>query len=269
MTARTKATRALGRSTAPPACPSDLALEGYLLERATSKVSPHLAACAACQARVARMEQEGQEFLQYVYPVTVDKVQEAVGRRPPAWRSWLLFLPVPAVAALAALVLVGLPGSRTPSGPAQDYVGFKGGGGDLAMTVFLGAAGGARPVADGEAVPASSALRFKIQPTHACHLWVVSVDAIGQVSRLYPSAGEGGAQIARGGSLPGGAVLDGHAGPERIFAICTPSPTPYSELEGAVRRSVGHGEPAVRNRRDVPGLPGGTIQTSVLIHKTP
>ncbi len=248
-------------------CPSDLALEGYLLDRGASNLSPHVASCTPCQGRVARMDREGQEFLQYVYPATVAKVQEAASPRRSAWRRWMLFLPVPAAAALAAVLLVGLPGSRTPTGPSADYVGVKGGSGGLGLTVFLGAAEGARPIADGETVPASSALRFKIQPTRACHLWVVSADAAGQISRLYPSAGEGGAEIAHGGPLPGGAVLDGRGGPERIFAVCTPNPIAYSALESAVRRAVGRGEEAVRNSRDVPGFPDGTIQATVLIHK--
>jgi len=55
-------------------CPSDLALEGYLLDRQAAKVAPHVGSCAACQGRVAWMEQEGKDFLQYVYPATVAKV---------------------------------------------------------------------------------------------------------------------------------------------------------------------------------------------------
>ncbi len=250
-------------------CPSDLALEGYLLDREASKLAAHVASCADCKARVTQMEREGQEFLQYVYPATVAEVEAAAASRRPAWRRWLFLLPVPAAAALAALLLVALPGSRGPTGPADDYVGLKGGAGGLGLTVFLGAAEGARPLADGEAVPAAAALRFKVQPARACRLWVVSVDASGQVSRLYPSAGDGGAQIAQGGALPGGAVLDGRGGPERIFAVCTPRPVAYSSLEDAVRRAVGAGEDAVRRHRDVPGFPDGTIQASVLIHKRP
>lgn len=249
-------------------CPSDLALEGYLLDRGASKLDPHVGSCESCKARVALMEREGQEFLQYVYPATVAKVEEAARPARSGWRRWVLLLPVPAAAAIAAVLMVGLPG-RTSKGPAEDYVGLKGGGGSLGLTVFLGAAEGARPLADGEAVPASSALRFKIQPTRACRLWVASMDAAGQVSRLYPAEGDGGAEILHGGPLPGGALLDGRGGPERIFAVCTPEPVPYAKVEEALRRAVGQGAEAVKTQRDVPGFPDGTIQTSVLIHKTP
>lgn len=249
-------------------CPSDLALEDYLLDREGSKLDPHVGSCESCKARLSRMEREGQEFLQYVYPATVAKVEEAARPARWGWRRWVLLLPVPAAAALAAVLLVALPG-RSPKGPPDDYVGLKGGGGALGLTVFLGAAGGARPLADGETVPASSALRFKIQPTRACRLWVASVDAAGQVSRLYPAEGDGGAEILQGGPLPGGAVLDGRGGPERIFAVCTPAPIPYAKVEDVLRRAIGQGAEAVKRQHDVPGFPDGTIQASVLIHKSP
>src|SRR5919201_4289704 len=144
-------------------CPSDLALEGYLLERTSSKHAPHVGSCATCQARVARMEEEGQQFLQYVYPATVGKIEEAAGGRRASWKRWMLVLPVPAAAAMAALLLVTRAGSGPePLIPEVEQTQIKGGGpGSLGLTVFLGAAGGARPLAEGEAIPARSALRFK------------------------------------------------------------------------------------------------------------
>jgi hypothetical protein len=247
-----------------PRCPSDLALEHYLLERTSSKFAPHVGACATCQSRVAEMEQEGQQFLQYVFPATVGKIEEAAGAKRASWKRWLVVLPVPVAAAMAALLLV-LPSK----GPDDDYTGIKGGSGSIGLTVFLGAVDGSRVVAGGEAIPASAALRFKVQPSKACSLWVVSVDATGQVSRLYPSAGDSGAQISTGGPLPGGAVLDGRSGPERIFAFCSPKPVSYAAVQKAVQRAVSPGEQGVRAAARVPGLPDGTSQDSVLIEKRP
>jgi hypothetical protein len=208
------------------------------------------------------MEEEGQQFLQYVYPATVGKIEEAAGGQRASWKRWMLLLPIPAAAAMAALLLVA-----TPKGPDEDYVGIKGGGpATLGLTVFLGAAEGSRPIADGEAVPASSALRFKVQPTKACRLWVVSVDATGQVSRIFPSAGDS-VEIVQGGELPGGAVLDGSTGPERIIAVCSKKPVAYATVEKAVRRAVARGAQGVRSVGVIPGLPDGTAQGSVLIEK--
>src|SRR5918911_3752043 len=87
-------------------CPSDLALQGYLLERTSSKHAAHVGTCATCQSRVARMEEEGQQFLQYVYPATVGKIEEAAGGRRASWKRWMIVLPVPAAAAMAAVLLV-------------------------------------------------------------------------------------------------------------------------------------------------------------------
>jgi hypothetical protein len=252
-------------------CPSDLALEVYLLDRATSKLSPHVGSCATCQSRVARMEQQGQEFLQYVFPATVGKIEEAAGEKRSHWRRWLMLAPVPLAGLAAALLLVAHPASGpSPLGPDESYIGIKGGSAtSLGLSVFLGAAEGARLVNEGEPVPATSALRFKVQPTKACRLWMVSVDAAGQVSRLYPATGDEGAELSQGGALPGGAVLDGRSGPERIFAFCTPKPVKFAQVQRAVRNAVGPGANGVRATIVVPGFPDGTSQATMLIEKKP
>ena len=254
-----------------PRCPLNLALEEYLLERTSSKYAPHVATCATCQARVARMEAEGQRFLQYVYPATVGKIEEAASGWRATWKRWMLLLPIPAAAVMAALLLVtGSGDAPEPLVPDVEQTQIKGGGqGSLGLTLFVGGANGARPIAEGEAIPAHSAIRFKVTPTKACRLWVVSVDGAGQVSRLFPSTGDVGAEIAKGGALPGGAVLDGSTGPERIFAFCTPKPVAYATVERAVQRAVASGPQAVRSVGIVPGLPDGTAQGSVLIEKKP
>jgi hypothetical protein len=254
-----------------PHCPLDLALEEYLLEQTFSKYAPHVGKCAACQARVARMEKEGQQFLQYVYPATLGKIEEAAAGRRASWRRWMLLLPLPVAAAMAALLLVTRPSTGPePLVPELDQTQIKGGRpGSLLLSVFLGAADGARPVAEGEAIPTHSALRFKVTPKEVCRVWVVSVDATGQVSRLYPATGDSGAKITHGGALPGGAVLDGATGPERIFAFCTPDPVAYATVERAVQRAIARGEQAVRTVDVVPGLPNGTAQASVLVEKKP
>jgi hypothetical protein len=252
-----------------PRCPSDLALETYLFERTTSKYAPHVGGCATCQVRVAQMEREGQDFLQYVYPATVGKVEEAAAGRRTFWKRWMFVVPVPAAAAMAALLLVTQkPNEYEPLIPEQDLQQIKGGGAlTIGLSVFLGATEGARTVADGEAIPASSPLRFKVTPTKACRLWVVSVDGTGQVSRLFPEAGDAAA-IAKGGPLPGGAHLDGRGGPERFIAVCSAKPLPYDSVERAVK-SAFRGEEAVRSTTRVPGLPDGTFQGTVLIEKKP
>jgi hypothetical protein len=239
-------------------CPSELQLEALLAAPEASPLGAHVASCAACGARLEEMRALGEEFRREVYPRTVDAVAAAAAR--PGRRRWLLFLaPLPALAA-AAIALLAI-----PRGPPEDYVGIK--GDELAVTVFALAPHGARALVDGERVPAASALRFQLRAARPCRLWLVSVDGAGQVSRLYPASGEP-APVAPG-PVPGGAVLDGRAGPERIFAVCSPKPLAFAEVERSARSAAGGGEAAVRAARVLPGLPAGARQATLLREKLP
>jgi hypothetical protein len=156
-----------------------------------------------------------------------------------------------------------------PEAPPEDYLAAKGGN-TIGLAVFLQkGAGEARPARDGEVVSASAAVRFKVRPSRPCRLWVVSIDAAGQVSRLFPQEGEGGFDLRRISVLPGGAVLDGQPGPERFLALCTPVAVPYSRVEAAARTAMAGGAQAVRSVKAVPGMPAGTTQDSLLLEKKP
>lgn len=233
-------------------CPSELALEAHLLEPERSPIAAHVAGCARCAERLARMRAEGDEFRRVVFPVTVEAV-EAAARRAPWWRRAGLLLPVPALAAVAAVLLL-----FRPSTPPEEYVGLK--GSELTLTVFAPGPAGARAVADGGEVPTGAPIRFRVHNHSACDLWLLSVDGAGSISRLLPASGDRGAPLAPGATdLPGGAVLDLHPGPERIYAICSPQPLTWSQVEGAVRAA--NRDPA-RLR-----LPAGTAWASVLLEK--
>lgn len=235
-------------------CPSDLALERHLQDSVRSPLAPHLEACPACRERLARMEAEGDEFRRLVYPATVGAVEDAA-ERAARRRRWRLSLWLAPVAAAAAVALRW--------GPGSDYVGTKG----FPFTAWLAAPAGARAVADGAEVPAAGALRFRVQPPAPCRLWIVSVDSGGQVSRLYPAEGEGGAEVRQGGALPGGAILDGRPGPERLFAVCAREPLSFDRLERMVRTAAGAGAAGVRSGKVLAGLPRGAVQATLLLEK--
>jgi hypothetical protein len=239
--------------------PSELALERHLADPAASALGAHLQGCPRCAARVEEMRREGDAFLRYVLPATVEKVEEAAARAGRRLSWFPVLAPVTAAAAAAALLLLAQPAG-------DPWTGVKGEHG-LGLSVFLNGEGGARVAREGEQVAASSALRFRVQPAAPCHLWVLSVDAAGQVSRLYPTEGDGGALVATRFEVPGGAVLDGKPGPERVFAICTPSPTYHAAVERLVQVEMARGEQAVRGTRAIRGLPAGTAQASVLLEK--
>jgi hypothetical protein len=238
--------------------PSELALEAYLLDRETSPVAPHLGGCERCRARIARMEHEGEDFRRFVFPATLDAVLEK--NAPERRKRWLWLLGIAPVAAVAAVIV-----AIRPSEPGPDYVGIKGG---MSLVAYLGAPGGAKAVLDGQAVKPSAALRFSVGPQGRCNLWIVSVDESTQISRIYPADGDGGAPVSKQGPLPGGAVLDGRAGLERFYAVCSPGPLGYDALTKSVRASV-HGADDLRKGPALSGLPKGTRQTSLLLEKRP
>jgi hypothetical protein len=242
-------------------CPSELKLELFIAQGAPPQLAAHVGSCRSCQTRVEEMRRLGREFRCEIYPATVDAVVEAASRH--RLLRWLPFLlPAPVAAAAAAIILLAI-----PQGPPSDYVGLKGDA--LAIAVYAQGAEGSRALADGEGVPPRSALRFFVHPCRPCRLWLVSVDAIGQVSRLYPAQGEGGAEVSVDGTLPGGAVLDGLPGPERIYALCAQGPLPYADVERAVRVAAAGGEQGVRAARKLTGLPAGVDEATLLIEKRP
>jgi hypothetical protein len=234
-------------------CPSELELERHL-RTPRHEVEAHAAACDRCRGRIAWAHEAEATFRREVFPATVERVVERTRPRPLRWL--LVLAPASAAAAAAALLLV--------ASPPADYVGAKGGG--LALSVFANGPDGARPATDGAAVAADAGLRFEIHAARPCHLWLASLDATGQVSRLHPAAG-GPVRVEGAVVLPGGALLDGRAGPERIYAVCTPEAVSFAEVERAVGTAGDPGEAAVRAARELPGLPRGTLVTTLLLEK--
>jgi len=242
--------------------PSELAMEAYLLDPERSSVTEHLGGCNVCKARLARMEKEGEDFRRFVLPATLDKVVEANTRRRFSLNGWMMA--VPAMAAAAALAVLVLPGRPDREEPPEDYVGVKGG---LGLVVYTTSDRGATTVSDGGKVNPKAALRFKVRPANAkpCNLWLVSIDEAGQISRIYPTQGEQGAHIAQPTPLPGGAMLDGKTGFERLYAVCSPEPIAYGQVESAVRATISSG--SIRKPMQLAGLPKGAAQTTVLLDK--
>ncbi|HEY7725915.1 MAG TPA: DUF4384 domain-containing protein [Anaeromyxobacteraceae bacterium] len=245
--------------------PSALSLERHLADPVGSPVRDHIALCARCSEQLEEMRRQGEEFLRTVYPATVEAVEAAAARRwLPSWLRVPVLAPVTAAAAAAAVLLLLSPAG---DGLPPDWGGGVKGFGGVGLAVFGNGGGGARLLGDGEVVRADAALRFRVSLPSPCHLWIVSVDAQGKVSRLFPSEGDGGALAAGRVELPGGAVLDGRPGPERVLAVCTPGPLLYAPLERAVQVATAQGAGAVRALAKLPWLPEGSGQASVLLEK--
>lgn len=219
--------------------PSELKLEQHLLDSGRSPVAGHVGGCEKCQARLSEMRQQGDDFRRFVYPATLDAV--SAPRRSPFRGLWLA---LPAVGLAGVLLIVR-------SGPSSDYIGAK--GGPLTLTAYA-ASSSAAPVAEGQSVPAATALRFRVRTGRACALTLLSVDGGGEVSKLYSREVQGDV------TLPGGVKLDGKPGPERFFAVCSPDAQ-------AVERAARQIGVRVRETRELPGRFGP--QASLLIEKSP
>ncbi len=246
-------------------CPSDLELE--IMLRRPHGGEAHVFGCSTCADRVAEMRRLGDEFEREVFPATVEAVVARAARpRARAARRALWVAPLAAAAAAVGVFLLVRPGA-----PGDDYLGFK--GPRLAIMAYQPAPGGARALADGQVVAAGTGLRFAVRPARSCQLFIVSADGAGHVSRIYPPAGEEGMKVQAGSGVvvvPGGAVLDGRAGPERFFAICGcgDEPIRFQDVERAAG-SLGPGAARVRAAHALPGLPADTLQATLLVEKSP
>jgi hypothetical protein len=240
--------------------PSELRLEAHLLEP-SREVAVHVAGCERCTRRLEEMTRAGERFRREVYPRAVVAVRDAAERPPRRWwrRPWML--PALGLAtATAVAVLVVRPGQ-----PGEDYLGTKGAA--LGLTVYADAPGGPRAIEDRAQVPAGAALRFSLRVPGRCRPWVASVDATGVVSQLFPPPGSAAVEVERSGPLPGGAVLDGRPGPERVYAICPARALPWDAVRAAIQRAAPPGEGAVRNAGALRGLPGDVPQSTLLLEK--
>jgi hypothetical protein len=252
-------------------CPSDLELETILLEGEGAPVPLHVAACSRCAARVQEMRRVGEEFHREVFPQTLEGVLARAPRpRRRAWAGPVFGVAGMALAACAMAALVLRPPAPAPSAPPPGYVGAK--GSPLGLSVFAAGPNGPRALSSGEQVQAGAALRFQVRPAHRCRLWIFSLDEAGEVSRIFPPGGDEGAEVPAAGaplSVPGGAILDGRRGPERIFAVCaTTGALCYDDVERAARE-VGAGAEAVRKLAALPGLPADALQATLLVEKVP
>ncbi len=239
-------------------CPSDPALERHLLAGASSPLEGHVSACASCAARLEAMNRLAEAFHREVYPATLAAVQAAAAAHRRERLRWLVLGPALAAAVAAALTL-----TRLAAPPAED----AGATGGLGLTVLVQEGAGARAVRSGEAVDAAAALRFRIHAASACRLWILSLDAAGEFTRLYPGEGTGGAAVRGAVEIPGDAVLDGRAGPARIVAVCTPGPAKWRALAAQLKGTAAVSEDFVRAPPNAAALPAGATLASVLLER--
>jgi Domain of unknown function (DUF4384) len=149
-----------------------------------------------------------------------------------------------AMVALATAAAVFLVPRRSVQG-LQDHARFK--GGDSLGLFVRGAGQEAQRVVPGDVLGPGDAIRFELTTRAASHVVVVGLDAKGQVTPYYPTAGNAKPIVAgKGMLLPGSIVLDDTLGAERIFAVLCDGPIAVSRVveaaEAAVKANPGHPE---------------------------
>jgi hypothetical protein len=226
-------------------CPSDLRLEGYLLDPERSGLAQHVGGCEGCRVRLERMNAEAEEFRQYVFPATIDAVVAAAVPRPrPGWMA--VFLPV-AAACAAAMVFLLKPV------PPEGILAAR--GEVLSLEVFTGSSEGARQLTSGELLPEGAPLRFRVKTTVPCRVRIVSADCEGHVAVLYPPPGEDSPIVSGTSVLPGEAKLGASSRSAAASRFpCWPSPhrsrtRPPETTTGFAARS---GSPGCRRERSRP-----------------
>jgi len=142
---------------------------------------------------------------------------------------------------------------------------------DLAVVALSG--GHPTPVADGAPLAQDTRIRFIYDSPDYDYLMLVSVTDGGEVSVLYPMTEGPSIPIVRGVGIPlqGAVQLDDHLGPERFFALFSPTPLAFDQVKEAIAESRSSGAPAggAAWLRDLLRLPLGCAQATLLIEKKP
>lgn len=249
-------------------CPSDYGLDLYRLEGEPEDhpLRRHLESCVRCRERMSAAQGLSEEFLEQVYPETVNEVADrlagaqVVPLRPRAVHktAWA------AAAAAIALVISGIGlwhGAGGEAGEDPSYIGAKGG---LGLKISCRRADAVFRVHSDDALIPGDQLRFEVSLPRAGYLMIVSVEADGRVNLYHPASSNAAAPVeARAYLLPGSVILDQSEHAERIFALFSEAPFNYM----AVRRAITAAWGAGADLESLVRLPVEAEQFSLLFRK--
>ncbi|ABC84015.1 hypothetical protein [Anaeromyxobacter dehalogenans] len=132
----------------------------------------------------------------------------------------------------------------------------------LGLSAWGGRPGAAQPLPDGASVRAGASLYLELDPGGPCPLWLVAVDAAGQVRRIHPIVAAPQAHAALDVEVQASPAR----GPQRFFAVCAPDEgLDYARVLAAAGAVAREGATALRAARALAGLPDGTRQASILV----
>lgn len=221
-------------------------LSSFDLDAAALGVLPsdrraHLDACATCRARADEGEALRAQLPPELMPGTLARVRRH--RRVAVVSSTVVLV---AVAAAVLIAFVGWRGGE-PDRPADvvPELAVKGG---PALQIYAMRDHRVFRVTDGDVLAAGDEIRFAVTSAGAGYVLIASVDGRGQATIYVPYDGERSVAVDPRGrtELPGSIVLDDATGPERVFAVFSPSPIRAADVWPALHRLAAAGPAALR-----------------------
>ncbi len=161
-----------------------------------SKLRAHLDGCAHCRARLRAFDEEQRRFEAEIpferFSAGVARAIRRPHRAEPPRARWLY--PAMGVAAAVALMVAtpGLLSLFEPSPQRHSGLNRVKGGADMALRIAGQSGQPQRTAATDAPEPLSAGERVRIGYKSGGHPWVlaISIDASGEVSALYPEAGQ-------------------------------------------------------------------------------
>lgn len=225
--------------------------------------------CEHCQSRLQTMAAEAQAFNASVNPgfesaAILQKLEAIEAQAPAPWwagfaKPWML-----AVGAMVALfAVIPLTQYNPEPGPT---VRLKGGG--VGLSMFVKDIDGVQPGQDGMHLEAGDQIQFRYDADGHEYLFIISVDARGVISSLYPEVPTHSIKVLAEGThvLTGSIILDEAVGPERIYAIFSTEALEFEDIDKAVKSGLGD-NPDVVALQELPIEAEDVAQSSILIVK--
>jgi hypothetical protein len=224
-------------------CPAAEVLEARIAGERTAATEAHLSACAGCRRYIEELEQAQRAFLterpaeRFVAELRARTPSPAPSVLRPAWLGrWQIpafaALVAPALACVAALMLLRPPPSPSPESPNVRLKGAR-------LEVLFLRRGMTEPsvVTDETLLRPGDRLRFAFAAPRAGHLLILGRDGTGAVAAYYPTGAARSFPVRPEdpSTLPGAVALDEAPGPEEVYLVFSERPEEFAPLAEEVR----------------------------------
>jgi len=214
--------------------PGELTLRRLLAGEALAEAGAHAAACEVCQAKLEALEEEQRRFEAEIpferFAAGVERAARTPRQARPG-RSWTLRVGLALAATLAVGVTVKLTLGDKPHGN-----GLKGGAGVEVVVAGATQRPASKDPLTPEALAPGERVRLGVVADEWRYVAVVSIDEHGEVTAIYPEAGQSLAM--RGGHdteyLPDSVEFTGK-GLERVVVVMTEAPVAVEDVVKLLR----------------------------------